>query len=52
VLHAEGFIKRTTGARIRSWKGDAFGRGLEQGSRGIAIIRYRYQATTGEETEG
>jgi hypothetical protein len=35
-----------------SCKGAAIRRGLEPGSREIAIVRSRYQATTSEETAG
>jgi hypothetical protein len=31
-------IRRTTGARIRSWKGATIPRGIESGGRGIAIV--------------
>jgi hypothetical protein len=34
------------------WKGAAIQRGLELGSRGIAIVRRRYQAITSENTAG
>jgi hypothetical protein len=43
-------VIRTTEARIYIWKGPAFQRGLEPESRGIAIVRSRYQATTSEDT--
>jgi hypothetical protein len=33
-----GFLRRATGGRIRSWKGAVIQRGLESGSRGIAIV--------------
>jgi hypothetical protein len=33
-----------------SWKGTAVQRGLEPGSRGIAIVRTRYQAIASEDT--
>jgi hypothetical protein len=32
------------------WKGAAVQRGLEHGSRGIAIVRNRYRVTTSEDT--
>jgi hypothetical protein len=35
-----------------SWKGAAVQRGLKHGSREIAIVRSRYQATTSEDTAG
>jgi hypothetical protein len=35
-----------------SWKEDAVQRGLEPGSRGLAIVRSLYQATTSEDTAG
>jgi hypothetical protein len=41
-------IRRTVEARIGSWKVAAVLGGLEHGSRGIAIVRSRYQATTNE----
>jgi hypothetical protein len=34
----QGVIRRTTGARIGSWKGAAIQTGLQPGSRGTAII--------------
>jgi hypothetical protein len=40
----------TSVARISSWKRVVIQRGLEHRSRGIAIVRSRYEATTGEET--
>jgi hypothetical protein len=45
-----GIIRRTNGARLRSWKGTAIQRRLEPGNRGIDIVRCRYQATTSEDT--
>jgi hypothetical protein len=33
-----------------SWKGAGVQRGLERGSRGLAIVRSRYQETTSEDT--
>jgi hypothetical protein len=44
VLHGSLFKK--------SWKGAAVHRRLEAGSRGRAIVRSRYQATTSEHTAG
>jgi hypothetical protein len=35
-----------------SWKGAAVQGGLEPGSRGTAIVRSRYQATTSEDIAG
>jgi hypothetical protein len=35
-----------------SWKGASVHRGLEHGSRGIATVGSRHQATTGEDTAG
>jgi hypothetical protein len=35
-----------------SWKGATVQRGLEPRSRGLAIVRSRYQATTSEDTAG
>jgi hypothetical protein len=32
-------IRRAAGARISSWKGVAIQRGLEHGSKGIAIVK-------------
>jgi hypothetical protein len=40
------------GCNRGSWKGAAVQRGLEPGSRGLAVIRSRYQATTSEDTAG
>jgi hypothetical protein len=34
-----------------SWKGASIQRGLEPGSRRIAIVRSRYQATSSEDTD-
>jgi hypothetical protein len=39
-------------AWVFSWKGAAIQSGLEHGSRGIAIVRSRYQANTIEDTAG
>jgi hypothetical protein len=36
--------RRTTEVRRGSWKGSAVQRGLEPGSKGIAIARSQYQA--------
>jgi hypothetical protein len=36
----------------RIWKGEAIRRRLKPGSRGIAIVRSRYQATTNEGAAG
>jgi hypothetical protein len=36
----------------RIWKGAAIQRGLDPGSRGLAIVRSRYQANTSEDTAG
>jgi hypothetical protein len=47
-----GVIRRTTGARIQSWKGAAILRELEPRSRGIAIVRSQYPATTSEDSVG
>jgi hypothetical protein len=46
-----GSMKKTATVKY-SWKGVAVQRGLEPGSRGIAIVRSRYQATTSEDTVG
>jgi hypothetical protein len=35
-----------------NWKGAAIHRVLEPGSRGLATVRSRYQAATGEDTAG
>jgi hypothetical protein len=35
-----------------SWKGATIWRGLEHGSRGISIVRSRYQATTSKVSAG
>jgi hypothetical protein len=43
---------RASVKKRRSWKGAAVQRGLEPGSRGIAIVRSRYQETSSEDTEG
>jgi hypothetical protein len=46
-------IKRTIEARIvqlEGWKGATVQRGLDHGSRGIAIVRSRYQETSSEDT--
>jgi hypothetical protein len=45
-------IRRKTEARIGSWKGATGQRGLENGSRGIATVRSRYQANISEDTVG
>jgi hypothetical protein len=37
---------------IGSWKGAAIQRGFEHGSRGIAIVRSRYQEMFSEDTAG
>jgi hypothetical protein len=43
-------IRRTTEARIGSWKGAAVQRGLEHGSRGITVVRSRHQETSSKDT--
>jgi hypothetical protein len=43
---------KTAGARTLFWKGAAAHRGLEPESRGIAIVRSRYEATSSEDTVG
>jgi hypothetical protein len=35
-----------------SWKGAAIQKGLGSGIRGVAFVRSRYEATTGEDTAG
>jgi hypothetical protein len=45
-------MMRTIEARICSWKGVAVQRGLEPGSKEIAIVRSRYQETSSEDTAG
>jgi hypothetical protein len=45
-------MMRTIEARIGSWKGVAVQRGFESGSRGIAIVRSRYQETSSEDAAG
>jgi hypothetical protein len=46
LVPCKGVIRWPIEARIDSWKGAAFERGLELGSRGIAIVRSRYQETS------
>jgi hypothetical protein len=45
-------IRKKTGARIGSWKGANFQRGLKNENRGKAIARNRYQANISEDTVG
>jgi hypothetical protein len=51
-VHAEGVISRPNEARIDSCKGAVVQKGLESGSRRIAIIKSCHQATTSEDTAG
>jgi hypothetical protein len=48
----KGIIRKTIEAGMGSWKGAAVHGGLEHGSRGIAIVRSRYQETYSEDTAG
>jgi hypothetical protein len=43
-------VIRTSGARTRGWNEATIQTGPEHGSRGIAIVRSRYEATTSEDT--
>jgi hypothetical protein len=45
-------VKWPPACELGRWKGAAIQRGLEPGSRGITIVKSRYQATTSEDTEG
>jgi hypothetical protein len=51
ILRQRKDVIRTTEARIVQLEA-AVQRGLEPGSRGLAIVRSRYQATTTENTAG
>jgi hypothetical protein len=50
MVRAKGSQGGQLEQETRSWKGAAVQTGLEPGSRGIAIVRSRYQATTSEDT--
>jgi hypothetical protein len=45
------YKKRELGQRVKLIVGNQFGKGLEHGSRGIAIVRSHYQETSSSRLE-
>jgi hypothetical protein len=45
-------IRRTTEQEYFSWNGVAVQKGIESGSRGLVIVKSRYQETTSEDPAG